>query len=85
MDEIEFTLPASDVDITAIETIANGQAVNITFRKTGNISQHSVPIEEFDFQNAQIVSTFFLAQTAAAPSERRACPQATRARTGPGA
>ncbi|MCE2716720.1 MAG: hypothetical protein ACK4V2_06555 [Pseudomonadota bacterium] len=68
MDEIEFTLPASDVDITAIETIANGQAVNITFRKTGNISQHSVPIEEFDFQNAQIVSTFFLAQTAAAPS-----------------
>ena len=68
MDEIEFTLPCSDVDITAIETIAMGQMVNIIFTKTGNINAHSVPIEAFDFENAQIVSTFFFIQTAITPS-----------------
>lgn len=68
MDEIEFTLPCSDVNITSVETIAKGQPVNITFRKTGNINEHSVPIEEFDFQNAQIVSTFFFIQAASTPS-----------------
>ncbi len=67
MDEIEFALPCSDVDITAIQAIANGQAVNITFMKTGNISSHSVPIEEWDFANVQIVSTFFFIQSAATP------------------
>lgn len=68
MDEIEFTLPCSDVDITAVEAIANGQMVNITFMKTGNINSHSVSIEQFDFANAQIVSTFFFIQTAVTPS-----------------
>jgi hypothetical protein len=68
MDEIEFTLPCSDVDITAIETIAKGQTVDITFMKTGNISSHSVSIESFEFKSAQIVSTFFLIQTAVTPS-----------------
>lgn len=68
MDEIEFTLPCSDVDITAVETIAKGQMVDITIRKTGNINSHSVSIEEFKFESAQIVSTFFFIQTAATPS-----------------
>lgn len=68
MDEIEFTLPCSDVDIAAVETIAKGQMVNITFMKTGNINSHSVSIEQFDFENAQIVSTFFFIQTAVTPS-----------------
>lgn len=68
MDEIEFTLPCSDVDLVAIETIAKGQTVDVTFMKTGNIGGHSVPIESFDFKFAQIVSTFFLIQTAITPS-----------------
>jgi len=68
MDEIEFTLPCSDVDITAIETIAKGQTVDITIMKTGNINSHSVSIEQFVFEKAQIVSTFFFIQTAVTPS-----------------
>ncbi len=68
MDEIEFTLPCSDVDITAVETIANGQMVDVIFTKTGNIGGHSVKIETFNFEKAQIVSTFFFIQTAVTPS-----------------
>lgn len=68
MDEIEFALPCSDVDLVAIETIAKGQTVDVTFMKTGNIGGHSVPIEQFEFKFAQIVSTFFFIQTAITPS-----------------
>lgn len=68
MDEIEFTLPCSDVDVTAIEAIAKGQMVEISFMKTGNINSHSSSIEQFYFQHAQIVSTFFFIQTALTPS-----------------
>ncbi len=68
MDEIEFCLPCSDVDIIAVETIVKGQMVDITFMKTGNIGGHSVPIESFEFKKAQIVSTFFYIQTSVTPS-----------------
>ncbi len=68
MDEIEFTLPCSDVDLISVETIAKGQMVDITFMKTGNIGGHSVSIESFEFKKAQIVSTFFFIQTAVTPS-----------------
>ena len=68
MDEIEFALPCSDVDLVAIETIAKGQTVDITFMKTGNINSHSVSIESFEFMKAQIVSTFFYIETAITPS-----------------
>lgn len=68
MDEIEFALPCSDVDLVAVETIAKGQTVDITFMKTGNINSHGVPIESFEFIKAQIVSTFFYIQTAITPS-----------------
>lgn len=68
MDEIEFTLPCSDVDIAAVKAIADGEAVNITFRKTGSINSNSVTIEEFAFQSAKIVGTFFFIQAAVTPS-----------------
>lgn len=68
MDEIEFALPCSDVDLVAIETIAKGQTVDVTFMKTGTVNTHSVPVESFEFKFAQIVSTFFLIQTAITPS-----------------
>ncbi len=68
MDEIQFALPCSDVDLVAVETIAKGQIVDITFMKTGNIQSHNVSIEQFAFMKAQIVSTFFYIQTAVTPS-----------------
>ena len=68
MDEIEFCLPCSDVDLIAAETIAKGQIVDVIFMKTGNINGHSVSIESFEFKKSQIVSTFFFIQTAVTPS-----------------
>ncbi len=68
MDDIQFTLPCSDVDITAIETTSQGKIVDITFMKTANIQGHNVKIEEFDFTSAQIVGNFFYIQTGQIPS-----------------
>ena len=68
MDNIQFALPCSDVDITALETTAQGKIVDITFMKTANIQGHNVKIEEFDFPSAQIVGNFFYIQTGQIPS-----------------
>jgi hypothetical protein len=68
MDDIQFTLPCSDVDIAALETTAQGKVVDITFMKTANIQGHNVKIEEFAFLKAQIVGNFFFIQTGQIPS-----------------
>lgn len=68
MEDIEFALPCSDVDITALETTAQGKVVDITFMKTANIQGHNVKIQEFEFLKAQIVGNFFFIQTGQIPS-----------------
>ncbi len=62
MDEVEFTMPCGDFDITSLQTLAKGEVVDISFLKTANIADHNQKVQEFIFEKAQIVSAFHWVQ-----------------------
>lgn len=68
MDVVEFTLPCSGLDISAIQSICQGTKVMIAIRKTGNINGHSMAIEDFRFDGATFVGSLFFLKSNIAPS-----------------